>query len=254
MNATTYKIGLVLSGGGARGFAHLGVIKALHEKEIYPEIISGVSAGAIVGALYADGYGPEEILDFFTERRLLRYLEFGFPNKGLVRITGIARVLKERLKADTFEDLKIPLIVGATDLNNGKVKYFSSGSIKDAVLASSTIPGLVKPLVIDGITYVDGGVLDNFPVKPIWRITKKTIGVHLNPDEHKEDFPNLITILETAFHLAVAKNVKYKSKRVDLFLEPSGLSSFHITDVNKARKIFDMGYSYASEILKDTEF
>jgi len=247
-----YQTGLVLSGGGARGFAHLGVLQALNEQGIYPDIISGVSAGALVGALYADGYSPGEILSFFTDKRLSRFLEITMPSQGLLKITGLAKVLKERLRAENFEDLKIPLIVGVTNLNKGKMEYVSSGSLRDYVLASATIPGLVKPLVLNGDTYVDGGVLDNFPLKPIWKSCKKVIGVHLNPTVIKGDFPNLISIFEHSFHLAVSKNVRLKAKKCDLFIEPQNLSEYHITDVKKGKEIYSIGYEYTRQILSES--
>lgn len=137
-----YNIGIVLGGGGARGFAHIGVLKALNESGIYPEIISGVSAGAIIGSLYADGYSPDEILALFKQNKLFNYLKLINPKQGLFKMTGLAKVISKNLKAKTFEELKLPLIINATDLNNGKCEYFSSGELFKHILASSTIPGL----------------------------------------------------------------------------------------------------------------
>ncbi len=248
-----YNLGLVLSGGGARGFAHLGVLKALNEKGIYPDIISGVSAGALVGALYADGHSPDEILSYFTEQKLLKYLSLSIPVKGFLKPTGLARVLSQRLSANTFEELKIPLIVAATDLNNGRIKYFSSGSLQKTVLASTIIPGFIRPIQIDGITYVDGGVLNNFPIQAIFKDCKKIIGVHVNPTNYVDDFSNLLRVFERSFHLTASKDVRKNSLKCDLFIEPQGLERFHITDVSKGEMIFKLGYDTAIKMLENSK-
>lgn len=108
-----YKTGLVLSGGGTRGFAHLGALKALEEHDIKPDLIAGVSAGSIVGALYADGENAEEALKALTSQRLFGFLEFIFPRSGLVKMTGFQKILRNTLKAKKFEDLEIPLYIYA---------------------------------------------------------------------------------------------------------------------------------------------
>ncbi len=250
MSAYKYKTGFVLSGGGARGFAHLGAIKALYEKNIYPDVISGVSIGAIVGVLLADGKSPDQILSNFTNKSILKFLEIAVPKYGLTRFTGMARVLREQLVAKNFEELSIPLYIASTNLNMGKIRYFSKGNLNEVVLASSTIPGLIKPLKIDGHTYVDGGVLDNFPIKPIWKQCDKIIGIHINPVNDIDNFQSVVSIIEHSFTLAISKNLAYKSKRCDLFIEPPLLSNYHITDVRKGKEMFDIGYEFTKEKLK----
>ena len=154
-----YKIGLVLSGGGARGFAHLGLIQALNEAGIFPDVISGTSAGALVGVLYADGYNPKEILKLMNAGSRFDLMRPALPREGLLQINGIAKILKTSLRAKSFSELKIPLFVSATDLNNGKAVYFSEGELLEPVIASASIPVLFQPVKINNISYVDGGVL-----------------------------------------------------------------------------------------------
>ncbi|MEA3494588.1 MAG: patatin-like phospholipase family protein [Bacteroidota bacterium] len=252
LNNKKYKLGLVLSGGGARGFAHVGVLKALNEKGIYPDIISGVSAGALVGVLYADGHSPDKILSYFTEQKMLKYLSLSIPVKGFLKPTGLARVLSQRLNANTFEELKMPLIVATTDLNNGRIKYFSSGSLQKTVLASTIIPGLIRPIQINGITYVDGGVLNNFPIQAIFKDCKKIIGVHVNPTNYVNEFSNLLRVYERSFHLTASINVRKNSSKCDLFIEPQGLEKFHITDVSKGEMIFNIGYEATKKMLENS--
>ena len=248
-----YNIGLVLSGGGARGFAHLGVLQALHEADIFPDIVSGTSAGALVGALYCDGNSPKEILKIMKLQSKLNYMRPVVPRDGLLQISGIAKLLENHLKAKTFEDLKIPLFICATDLNNGKAVYFSKGKLITPVIASSSIPVLFKPVIINKIYYVDGGVLDNLPVKPIRNKCKKLIGSFVNPVGYEESISGLITIAIRTFMLDQTKEVVEKSKYFDLMIAPAELTKFGILETESADAIFEMGYKVTKSKLKDPE-
>jgi len=137
-----YKTGLVLSGGGTRGFAHLGVLQALNEEGIYPDVIAGASAGALAGVLYCDGISPQEALKIMKGSSRLNYMKPTMPRDGLLLLSGIKKILEDHLHAKTFGDLKIPLYVSATDLNNGKAVYFSNGPRLEPIIASASIPEL----------------------------------------------------------------------------------------------------------------
>jgi NTE family protein len=248
-----YKIGLVLSGGGARGFAHLGVIQALNEADIFPDIVAGTSAGALSGVLYCDGYSPKEILKIMKLQSKLDYMRPIVPRDGLLQISGVARLLEIHLKAKTFEDLRIPLVVCATDLNHGKSVYISKGELITAVIASSSIPVLFKPVIINKIYYVDGGVLDNLPVKPILNKCKMLVGSFVNPVGYEESISGLITIAIRTFMLDQTKEVEEKRNNFDLLIAPPELTKFGILEVEKADAIFEMGYNKTKEKLKDPE-
>ena len=248
-----YKTGLVLSGGGARGFAHLGVIQALNEAGIFPDVISGTSAGAIIGVMYADGYTPKEILMLMNWASRFDYMRPALPREGLLQINGITKVLKTSLRARVFEDLKIPLFVAATDLNNGKSVYFSKGDIFEPVMASASIPVLFQPVRINDISYVDGGVLDNLPIKPIENDCQSIIGSFVNPIGYIEKISGLINIAERTFLLSVSKDVPEKSKRFDLFIAPLELRNFKLLDPEKANEIFEVGYKATKEKLEEIE-
>lgn len=248
-----YKIGLVLSGGGARGFAHLGLLQALNEAGIFPDIISGTSAGAIVGAFYADGYKPYEILNMLNTNSRLHYVSLTMPKDGLLKISGLVRVLKEKLRAKSFEELKIPLFVTATDLNVGKAVYFSEGELIIPVIASASIPVLFKPVVINDTYYVDGGVLDNLPIAPIEKKCSFLIGSFVNPTGYENNFTNLINIAERTFLLSLSREVLAKSKKFDLFIAPQELRNYRILDPEKAEEVFMIGYKATVERLKKPE-
>jgi NTE family protein len=244
-----YNIGLVLSGGGTRGFAHLGLIEALNEAGIFPDIISGTSAGALAGVLYADGYTPKEILHLMNTGSRLDFMRPALPREGLLQIGGIIKILKSCLSAKTFEELKIPLYVTATDLNNGKAEYFSSGNLLDPVIASASIPVLFQPVMINDVYYVDGGVLDNLPVKPIENKCRYLIGSFVNPVGYMEKCSGLINIAERTFMLSMSKEITEKAKKFNLFIAPPELRNFRILDPEKAEDLFELGYRATKEKL-----
>jgi NTE family protein len=251
MEGKKYKIGLVLSGGGARGFAHLGVLKALNDTGIYPDVISGTSAGALVGVLYADGHSPDEILKMMNATSRLHYIRPTVPREGLLQISGIVTILKENLRAKVFEDLKMPLYVTATDLNNGKAVYFSSGELLNPVIASASIPVLFNPVIIDKIHYVDGGVLDNMPVKPIEGKCDILIGSFVNPIGYEKTVTSLVQIAERTFMLNMSKELDLKEKKFDIFIAPPELKSYKILDPEKAIEVFEIGYKATKNKLED---
>lgn len=253
MELKKYKAGIVLSGGGARGFAHLGVLKALNNTGIYPDVIAGTSAGALVGVLYADGYTPDEILKIMNTTSKLHYIRPTVPREGLLQISGIERILKEHLRAKNFEDLKVPLYVTATDLNNGKAEYFHSGELLKPVIASASIPVLFNPVIINKIHYVDGGVLDNMPIKPIEDKCELIIGSFVNPTGYEKTVTSLVQIAERTFMLNMSKELDHKAKKFDIFIAPPELRNYKILDPEKAIEVFDIGYSATIEKLKSPE-
>ena len=253
MSAKQYDIGLVLSGGGARGFAHLGVIQALNDAGIFPDVISGTSAGAIIGVLYADGHTPEEILNLMNVGSRLDFMRPALPREGLLQINGIIKILKTSLHSKQFKELKIPLFVAATDLNNGKAVYFSEGDLFDPVVASASIPVLFQPVKIDDISYVDGGVLDNLPLRPIENRCRILIGSFVNPIGYMKKISGLINIAERTFMLSMSKEISEKAKKFDLFIAPQELRNFKILDPEKAHELFDIGYIATNEKLKEID-
>lgn len=244
-----YDAGIVLSGGAVRGFAHLGVLKALHENGINPNIISGVSAGSIVGAFYADGFEPEEILEIFERKKFYELVNVLFKKSGLLDITGLKKLLKNNLKAKRFSDLKKPLHVAVTNLGTGEVEYFNDGNIVDIVLASSSIPVLFKPRKIDKNTYVDGGLANNLPLEPIKDECKKLIGVNVSPLEEDPDLDGIKSIAIRSFHISIASSVNNKKDLFDLYIEPKKLRKYGYFGVKESKDLFEIGYISAKKAL-----
>lgn len=245
-----YNIGLVLSGGGTRGFAHLGVIEALNEAGLVPDVVAGTSAGALAGALYCDGYSPREILKITTAHSRLDLIRPAMPHDGLLQISGVEKILENNLRAKNFEDLKVPLFVTATDLMHGRAVYFSKGPLIKPLMASSSIPVLFKPVIIDDILYVDGGVLDNLPVKPIRHLCQLLIGSYVNPVGYEEKISGLMQIAERTFLLSLSKEVSAKWRKFNFFVAPLELRSYGLLDPEKADDVFEIGYNATREGLR----
>ncbi|HEX2922343.1 MAG TPA: patatin-like phospholipase family protein [Bacteroidales bacterium] len=251
MVSKKYNIGVVLSGGGARGFAHLGFLEALDEAGIRPDVIAGTSAGAIAGVLYADGYSPREILALTNTGSRLDFIRPTLPRESLLQISGIIKLLKTNLRAKTFSDLKIPLYVTVTDLINAKSVYFSEGELIDVVVASSSIPILFPPVKIGNQTYVDGGVLDNFPVRIIENDCNILIGSFVNQVGPIEKISGLISLAERTFMLSMSKEIVDKAKKFDLCIAPQKLKDYKILDTLKAAELFEVGYYETREKLNN---
>ena len=152
-----------------------------------------------------------------------------------------------------LKNLKFPLYVSATDLNNGKAVYFSKGELLDPVIASASIPVLFKPVIINNIYYVDGGVLDNLPLKPIENKCKFIIGSFVNPVGYIKKISGLINIAERTFMLSMSKEIAEKAKKFDLFIAPLELRNYKILDPEKAEELFSVGYNATKEKLKEID-
>ncbi len=246
----SFKIGLALSGGAARGITHLGVVKALYEKDIRPDCISGTSIGAITGALLADGHDPEELLEIFLGKRMLSYMGITFDKVGLLKMSGLKSSLEKNLKAKKFEDLQIPLYVTCANLNSGKVEYFNNGDLVEKVVASASMPGLFSPVKIGNNLYADGGILDNLPVRPLRNKCKKIIGVHVNYTGPEDKLESAMAIVERSFHLSIGARIKETADECDLFIEPEELQNYRLMDMSRGREMFDIGYQHTKKILE----
>jgi len=239
--------GYVLSGGGARGLAHLGVLKLLEETGIKPHAIAGTSAGAIAGALYASGKGPEEILDLFKQNNLFGWSNIAWQKDGFFSMAVLRKLLKGAIGHDQFEGLKTKLFVAATDLIEGRSVIFSTGNLVEAVVASASVPVVFEPVKYNDMMLVDGGILNNFPAEPLKDICDVIIGSYVNKIEKgigNHSFFKTKNILDRCFHLAIANTAYSKVKDCDVFIEVP-LHGYDMFDVKLADKMFDIGYQTA---------
>lgn len=170
------KIGLALSGGAARGFAHLGVLKVLVENEIPIDFIAGTSAGSIVGAAFACGLSVNEIIEFGKKISWFRTTGFAYSPKGILSTAPLGMFLEKHFPIKNFEDLPIPFAAVACDLETGdEIVLKEKGDLISAVRASCTVPGIFAPIQIEGKTLIDGGVASLVPTKAVKKMGAEII-------------------------------------------------------------------------------
>ncbi|MGN8068913.1 patatin-like phospholipase family protein [Mucilaginibacter sp. 22184] len=240
-------IGVVLSGGGARGIAHLGVLQGLGEIGIRPDIISGVSAGALTGALYAAGHSPEYILALVKSHTSSSLVRMILSPSGLFSPSGLGKLLRETIPHNNFDQLSIPLYVTATDIGTGESVTFSEGELHPVLIGTSSIPGMFTPVKFVQRYLIDGGVRDNLPVHCIRNKCRKILGSHVNKlyHDHPEQLGRL-QVLEKSFHLAVANTVAEYARLCDLFLEPE-LKGHQMFEMRHVDQLFKAGYDAVLE-------
>ncbi|RAV29796.1 patatin-like phospholipase family protein [Sinomicrobium soli] len=246
--AAPYRYGIALGGGGARGFAHLGALKALNEAGIKPEVISGVSAGAIAGAFIAGGFSPDEVFGIMKENRLGNFTSIQIPRDGLLNFDKLRHTIARYIPAKNIEDLPIPFYVAASNLNEGRVEYFHRGDLGKIVQASASIPVLFSPVKIDGKKYVDGGIFDNVPIAPIKEQCETTIAINISPTQRVDKLNNLIDIATRTFHLSVDATSCRKKEECDIYIEPPELYNYPILDASRAEQMFFIGYEYTKTL------
>lgn len=245
-----YKIGFALSGGFIKGFAHLGMMQALFEHDIYPNIISGVSAGALAGAFIADGKEPYKVVEIFEKQKFNHLTSFSKSFTGLLKMDEFKDFLKTNISAKRIEDLKIPLVVVASDLDNGNSVEFRSGDLSQCISASCCMPVLFSPIMINGVNYVDGGVFMNLPVSPIREECERVIAINVSPINATTYKKNVISIAIRCYNYMFRANIMHDKEIADMLLEAYNLDSFSNRELEKAGEIFENGYLQAKEQLK----
>ncbi len=245
-----YNVGFALSGGFIKGFAHLGVMQALLEHDIKPDILSGVSAGALAGVFYADGNEPHQVLDYFSGHKFQDLTKLVIPKVGLFDLKEFVDFLKTNLKAQRLEDLQVPLIVSATDLDHGRLVHFHKGDIAERIAASCCMPVLFAPVKIDGTHYVDGGLFMNLPVSTIRRICNKVVAVNVSPLMANKYKMNIVSIAMRSYNFMFRANTFPEREKADLLVEPYNLEGYSNTELKKAEEIFMQGYKTANNLLE----
>ena len=245
-------IGLVLSGGGIRGVAHIGVLKALVEYDIKVTHVSGTSAGAIIGSLYAAGHQWQDILEFFKTVPLFSYKRYANNKPGFIDTSKFYKDLIPFFKHDNFDALKLKLYVSATNLITGELEIFNSGELIKPILASSAVPGFFSPIIIRNSAYIDGGILNNFPVEPLQKECAKIIGAYVNPLEDIEidDIKHSYQVLNRAYHIGFNNQCLTKFNLCDFVIYPSKLNKFGLFSMKNIDTIFNIGYDEAVKMIQ----
>lgn len=243
-------IALVLGGGASRGFAHVGVIKALEQQGIRPDIVVGTSAGSFVGALYAGGYDAIalEVIALGMEQAQLR--DVTFPDRGFVKGELMQDFINQYLDNRSIEDLPRRYAAVATDLRSGSMMVFSRGNTGMAVRASSSIPGIFQPVSIAGREYVDGGVLSPVPVRVARKMKPDiviAVDVSRKPDSAVE-IRDTLDVLSQTIAIMGKESSQAEMREADVVIRPD-VSEIGTVDFAARKLAIEMGEKAAQESL-----
>lgn len=242
------RVGVALSGGGALGYAHIGVLHAFEDYGIEPTIVAGTSMGAIVGVLYAAGYAPEKILSLITEQKMthknkIMSLDIKSSELGLYSKKYISSFLDKVLPTDSFDSLPKPFYCATTNLMTTKGEIRGTGDkLKKFTLASMSIPVLFQSVVIDSMVYIDGGVTNNLPACAIKDKCDILIGVDVNPYTEVERLKTIRdAVMRTMTTLVMNTSVEGRAC-CDYVVDVYASKHFNILDFAKFKEIYKVGY------------
>jgi NTE family protein len=262
------KISLVLAGGGAKGIAHAGVLKFFEEKGYKPDMIVGTSMGAIIGGIWATGKSIDDLKEFYKEQfTLIKYLNlrivsmFDFSlskflmgpeaffrmgnSLGIDKPGRLLELFGELTDDKNIEDLDVEFYCNTVDLKSSKEYIFEKGNLAEAIRASMSVPGVFIPVEKDGMMLVDGGVMDNMPVKIAKDHDADTIIAVDVMDNHTGEFKNAFDVISRVMWVNSIRMLHENKKYVDLFMDASGAAGFG--DFDKFEKVFEHGYNVAKK-------
>ncbi len=245
-------IGLVLSGGGVRGMAHVGVIRAMEQFGITAKLVSGSSVGALVAALYANGNSVSDMISFFKETPLFRYNFLTILKPGLVNTERYINIFKGYFPDNDFAALEKELHVVATNLQKGEEEFFSTGELIRPLLASAALPPVFTPVTINNCLYGDGGIMNNFPLEPIKNKVEFMIGSNVSVIK-QVDKKSIRTSLQLAGRttaLMIYAINRAKIAQCDIVIEPMELDQIGVLDKAGIEKAYVIGYDHASKQLE----
>jgi len=240
-------IGLVLSGGGVKGLAHIGLLRALEEHGIEVDVISGASAGALVGALYADGHSIDEMLEFFERTPLFQFSAFSPTKPGLLDSEQYRKFLERYFPGDRLEALAKPFYVVTTNLEEGRWVVHDKGPLIQPLLASASMPPLFSPVDIDGCMHADGGVMNNFPIDPLLDQGLFIIGSNVSPLEtvSPDKLATTLSLLNRSQLLTWQSGIQLRLPHCDFLIEPEGINEIDFWETKKMMQAYEIGYQAA---------
>lgn len=241
-NSRTPSIGLALGGGFARGMAHIGVLKVLEEENIPIAVVTGTSVGALIGAAYCSGLSIAELETLSRSCRFTTFARWTVSRYGFASNDRMVSFLSKTLKSKTFEDLRIPLGVTATDFNSGGGALFRSGPLIDPIRASCAYPGMFLPVNIDGRWLVDGMLSHPVPTRPLREMgAHRVLAVHLKGQWSKDGTPrHLFDVIGQSFAIAQDQMSHLWRGAADLVVEPD-VSGFAYDDFKRSADLIRAG-------------
>ena len=247
--------GLVLSGGGIRGMAHIGLIEALRQRGWKADRVAGTSIGALVGAFYANDNTVEDMMAFFKDAPLFQYNFFTINKAGFIDTDRYYDLLKGYFPKDSFASLEIPLHVVATDLLKGEEVCFSEGELIKALLASAALTPVFSPVKVGKVLCADGGIMNNFPKEYLDPHCSYTVGsnVTIAGELQPKDLKNPFQITARVTGLMIYTSSRKKLNECQLAIEPKELEKIGVLDKSAIKKAYNIGYDHASRALEAAE-
>ncbi len=243
--------GIALSGGGARGIAHIGVLKAFEEYKIDFQKVSGASMGAIVGVLYASGYSSDEIARILKEEKIYKWFKIEWFSGGLLSLDRVKDILYKYVKHNDFSKLEKQFSVSISNLNKGKGEMVNKGTnLLEYVIASASVPLLFTPVTINGFSYIDGGLFNNLPTETLVGDSDYIFGSNMMPLDRIEKIDSAKQVADRVFSLAIAQNVWRSRNYCDFFIEPRSIVEFATWDYSKIDELIEVGYKEAIKVIK----
>jgi NTE family protein len=235
-------IGLALGGGFARGIVHIGVLKVLEEENIPVAYIAGTSVGALIGAAYCSGVSTDELDEVATRVRFRDLARWTLSRYGFATNHRMIGFLNKLLKVKTFEELRIPLAVTATDFNSGEGVVFRTGSLVDPVRASCAYPGVFLPVTIDGRMLVDGMLAHSLPTRPVRDMgADRVLAVSLKSKWTGGNGPrHIFDVIGQCFSIAQEMNCAQFRQCADLVIEPD-VTGFRYDDFERSAQLVELG-------------
>ncbi|MCX6284584.1 MAG: patatin-like phospholipase family protein [Bacteroidetes bacterium] len=251
---TPPRVAIALGGGAFHGAAHVGVLKALEENKIPIDLIVGTSAGSLVGALYCDNPDAGKLIPLVLETKSSTVFDFSLIRSKVGFVSGkkLQKYVSEHCNAKNIEETKIPFIAVATDLLAGKSVPLASGPIAPSVNASCAIPMIFEPVKMYGMTFVDGGILDNIPADICYNSKAKVvIAVDIMADtDSLKNVENFLQVLYKSLLLALGENKKAKLAHADIVITPD-LRNMTMLSGKQNQQIFDSGYIAAMRMMPE---
>ncbi len=246
------KIGLALGGGVVLGAAHIGVLQAMEELDIKIDFVAGTSIGAFIGALLAFGKNAKGIKEILSELNWLKSTELSLSRFGLLSNQKLADTLTGAIGNSDLKDALIPLTVVTADISTGEKVVLKTGNVAQAVMASTSIPGIFQPLEIGGRMLVDGGIVENLPVSTVKNMgADKVIAVNLLTGLREPR--NIIDILVNVLQLSIINNSKQQYEKADIILNLE-LSDYNRVDTDQVPDLITQGYEQGKLLLEKAFF
>ncbi len=236
--------GLALSGGGARGAIHLGVLQSIEDRGIEIEAVSGTSIGAIIGVLYCAGKKPAEIKEMFNTKTFRKVFRLSWSKKGLLKMDSLIKLLESLTNVRGFDELDKKFYCCVSNLNKGDYEIINSGDLFRSVAASASIPLLFEPVILNGEYYIDGGLFNNLPVEPLVNEGYDLIGVHVNNYKQNEEI-TAKTAAERIFTHVINMNIKSKLEMCNVVIDPYIPRHVGVLDFSATEFLYRLGYEAA---------